>query len=72
MENQENVTTPGVEQPQSVPSDLSVVDLQNIRSLIEVAVRRGVFVASELSSVGQVYDKLNKFLNSIPNQTENQ
>lgn len=47
------------------PAELTVVDLANIRSVLELAVRRGTFQAGELSSVGTVYDKLNNFLSSI-------
>jgi len=49
---------------------LSVVDLQNVRSIIDLAVRRGAFSASEASSVGQVFDRLNGFLNSVAQQSE--
>jgi hypothetical protein len=62
MENQEQFnseTTPAA-QP-----DLSVTDLTNIRSIIDVAVRRGVFGAGEISGVGLTYDKLNAFLNAV-------
>jgi hypothetical protein len=62
MENQE--------QNNSVPAataqpELTVTDLNNIRAIIDAAVRRGTFSASEISGVGAAYDKLNSFLNSI-------
>lgn len=57
MENQEQTTT---SQP-----ELSIADLQNLRTLIDVAVRRGAFNASELSSVGAVFDRVNTFLNAV-------
>ena len=57
MENQEQQATP---QP-----ELSIADLQNLRTLIDVAVRRGAFNASELSSVGAVFDRVNAFLNAV-------
>lgn len=56
MENQEQQTS----QP-----ELSIADLQNLRTLIDVAVRRGAFNASELSSVGAVFDRVNAFLNAV-------
>jgi len=60
MENQEQPNTESAAQP-----DLSVTDLTNIRSIIDVAVRRGAFGAAEISGVGIAYDKLNAFLNAI-------
>jgi hypothetical protein len=56
MENQEQTPT---------QAELSIADLQNIRTLIDVAVRRGTFGASELSSVGAVFDRLNAFLSAV-------
>ena len=61
MENQEQTQTPA--QP-----ELSIADLQNIRTLVDVAVRRGAFGAAELSSVGAVYDKLSNFLAAVAPQ----
>jgi hypothetical protein len=60
MENQEQTNSETAAQP-----DLSVTDLTNIRSIIDVAVRRGAFGAAEISGVGVAYDKLNAFLNVI-------
>lgn len=56
MENQEQT------KPQP---ELSLADLQNLRVVVEMAVRRGAFAASELSSVGAVYDRLNGFLSAV-------
>jgi hypothetical protein len=62
MENQE--TAPTTETQPAQP-ELTVTDLTNIRSLIDVAVRRGAFGASELSAVGATFDKLNAFVNAV-------
>lgn len=65
MENQEQaqtVTDQGVAPKQP---ELSIVDLQNLRAIIDVATRRGTFQAQELSGVGAVFDRLNAFLNSV-------
>ena len=73
MEDQAQVTTPGgvggvppegAKMPANTP-ELTVTDLINLRSIIDVAVRRGVFAANELSAVGATYDKLNAFLNVV-------
>lgn len=62
MENQEENT----QQP-AAPSqpELTISDLTNLRSIVETAVRRGAFQASELSAVGSVYDRVNTFLNAV-------
>lgn len=52
-------------QPNSAPADLTVVDLQNIRSIIDVAARRGAFAAAEMTAVGTVFNKLDNFLNTV-------
>jgi hypothetical protein len=54
-------------QQQSIP-ELTVADLNNLRSVLDIAVRRGTFQATELSSVGAVFDKLNAFVNALGNQ----
>ena len=56
------------QQPNPQP-ELSIADLQNLRTLIDVAVRRGTFAASELSSVGAVFDRVTAFLNAVAPQT---
>jgi hypothetical protein len=50
------------------PVELSIADLQNIRTIIDIASKRGAFGANEMSSVGTTYDRLNKFLNGIAAQ----
>lgn len=56
-----------MEQEQTKPAipELTVTDLVNLRSVVDVAVRRGTFGANEISSVGAVFDKLNSFLNAV-------
>ena len=53
------------EQPQ-----LSITDLLNIRAVVDLAVRRGAFGAAEATSVGQVFDRLNTFLNAVAPKQE--
>ena len=67
MENQDLATPAG---PEAVPTmdqgpQLTIADLQNIRGIIDVAVRRGAFGGAEASSVGVVFDRLNVFLNAV-------
>lgn len=65
--NQEEQTT-----PQEVPKapDLNLNDLASMRSLIEVVSQRGAFKANELSAAGQLFDKLNAFLNAAEAQAK--
>ena len=53
------------EQAQQAGPQLSIADLQNLRAIIDMAVRRGTFGAAEASSVGQVFDRLNTFLSAV-------
>lgn len=62
MENEQLQGTP--------PSDLTVTDLQNIRSIIDAASRRGAFAASEMAAIGTVYNKLDQFINSVAPQPQ--
>lgn len=53
------------------PNELTLVDLQNIRTIIDVSSRRGAFAAGEMAAIGAVYNKLDAFLNAvIPASTE--
>ena len=70
MENQEQAqmseqAVEAAQQPQ-----LSINDLQNLRSIVDTAVRRGAFGAGEMSAVGAAYDRVNAFLNAVTPQTE--
>jgi hypothetical protein len=63
MENQEQTQTPA--QP-----EFSISDLQNLRAIVDLSAKRGTFNGSELTAVGQVFDRLNAFLNAVaPQQT---
>ena len=63
----ETVATPEV----APAPELTIVDLQNLRSVIDVAAKRGAFAAAEMTSVGGVYTKLDTFLNAVaPAATE--
>jgi|APCry1669193128_1035447.scaffolds.fasta_scaffold109134_2 hypothetical protein len=53
-----------ISDPQQPPS-ISISDLQNLLIVIDLATTRGAFRGPELSQVGQVFDKLNQFLQSV-------
>ena len=74
MEDQAQVVTgqSGEAAPATAP-ELTITDLANLRSIVDVAVRRGVFAATEISAVGAAFDKLNAFLNAMaPQKTDEQ
>jgi hypothetical protein len=45
--------------------DLTIQDLTALRTIIDVASQRGTFKANELASVGQVYNRLDTFLQAV-------
>lgn len=65
MENQEQ--TQGTQE--NLPQ-LTVSDLNNIRTVLDVAIRRGAFSGSEISAVGATFDKLNAFINAVQPKAE--
>lgn len=54
----------GEEAPAAAP-ELTVQDLGNIRAIIDVASQRGAFRAAEMAAVGNVFNRLNDFLNAV-------
>jgi hypothetical protein len=45
---------------------ITLQDLLHIREIIDLAARRGAFAATELSQVGQTYDRLAAYLDALP------
>ena len=45
--------------------DLTVQDLQALKSIIDVASQRGAFKPNEMMTVGQTYGKLETFLAAV-------
>lgn len=45
--------------------DLTVNDLQALKSIIDVASQRGAFKPNEMVAVGQTYNKLDQFLGAV-------
>ena len=48
--------------------DLTIQDLQSLKSIIDVASQRGAFKPNEMMTVGQTYSKLETFLNAVAQQ----
>ena len=56
---------------QAAPENVvTLTDLQNVLIVLDLASSRGAFRGPELEPVGQLYSKINKFLQSVaPQQT---
>jgi hypothetical protein len=52
--------------------DLTITDLTNIKSIIDVAASRGAFKPAEMAAVGTVYNKLSGFLDTVAKQAQAQ
>jgi len=68
MENQEQQAVEQTQEAQSAAPELTVTDLQNIKTIIDAASRRGAFGAGEMAGVGGVFNKLDAFLNAVAPQ----
>jgi len=53
---------PVIDQP---AGGLSIGDLRNLATIMDVASTRGAFRANELATVGLLYNKLNAFLSKV-------
>lgn len=51
----------------SEPSPITIQDLQNVLVVIDLASTRGAVRAAELSAVGALYDKINRFVKEQAN-----
>lgn len=45
-------------------NDLTINDLNGLKTIIDVATQRGAFKANELEAVGKLYNRLEKFLSA--------
>jgi len=69
------VTAPEVAAEQATEQqgpDLTVQDLQALKSIIDVASQRGAFKPNEMMTVGQTYGKLETFLAAVAQQQPEQ
>jgi hypothetical protein len=60
-------TQTGAESP---VAELTIQDLQALKAIIDVASQRGAFKPNEMMTVGQVYTKLESFLDSVVQQQQ--
>ena len=66
----ESTAPTGQQAPQPDPTALSIGDLKNLSTILDVASTRGAFKANEMAGVGFLYNKLQAFLAKVaPEQT---
>ena len=56
---------PQAQAPQQDPNALSIGDLKNLSTILDVASTRGAFKANEMQGVGFLYNKLQAFLAKV-------
>ena len=61
-------SAPASEQQES--ADLTVNDLNALKTIIDIASSRGAFKPNEMVAVGQTYQKLFSFLETVSKQTK--
>ena len=52
--------------------NLTIADLQTISNIIDIAMSRGAFRANEAKTVGETYEKINAFLQTVQQQAQDQ
>jgi hypothetical protein len=52
--------------------ELTINDLNALKTIIDVATQRGAFKAAEMESVGKIYNRLSVFLESVTPKPEGQ
>ena len=63
-----NETNQEVAQEAAAPqegAELTITDLNTMNSIIDVASQRGAFKAGEMALIGQTYNKLTAFLDTV-------
>ena len=55
---------------QNAPTQLSITDLAVLKNAVDLACSRGAFRAAEMKAVGEVYEKLTMFLDTVIKQAE--
>jgi len=61
---------PAQQPAQQAVTDLSIGDLKNLATIIDVASTRGAFRANEMATVGLMYNKLQGFLAKVAPETK--
>lgn len=64
----ENTSAAPQEAAQQEAAELNISDLNALKTIIDVASSRGAFKPSEMTIIGQTYNKLSNFLDSVAKQ----
>jgi hypothetical protein len=56
---------------ENTSTSLALADIVAMKNIIDVVTTRGAFKANELSSIGQLYDKLTQFIETVSAELEN-
>jgi hypothetical protein len=51
---------------------LTITDMISIKNIIDAACTRGAFKAAEMKNVGELYEKLSRFIEAVTAQADNQ
>jgi hypothetical protein len=65
MTEETNVPQPAEPTTQPESNDLTINDLNAMRTIIDIASSRGAFKPNEMVAVGQTYTKLSAFLDTV-------
>ena len=53
-------------------TQLTITDMISIKNIIDAACTRGAFKAGEMKNVGELYEKLSRFIETVTAQADNQ
>lgn len=67
---EEKQTQPAQEPTKADPNELTINDLNAMKTIIDIASSRGTFKPNEMVAVGQTYNKLTAFLDQVAKQAE--
>jgi hypothetical protein len=59
-------------QTQTETETITVVDLDLLRNIVDLACARGAFRGNEVKQVGEIYEKLTRFLEAVVAQAQAQ
>jgi len=65
MTEETNPQQPAEAAPQQESNDLTISDLSAMKTIIDIASSRGAFKPNEMVAVGQTYNKLSAFLDTV-------
>ena len=68
MTEETKVEQPAETAAQQESNDLTINDLNAMRTIIDIASSRGAFKPNEMVAVGQTYTKLSAFLDTVAKQ----